>query len=474
MDFSAIRIELVTAFVALGLLAVGLAMPRGKKYGTGHVAALAFLGLLALSFLAPGSGTAFSGGRYLNDPLSLFFKQAFIAAAFLAALMSLRFTRVEGETRSEYFALQAFALVGMMMLASANDFLTLYIGLELMTIPLVVLTAFDRSSGKSTEAGTKYILLSAISSAVLLFGLSLLFGAVGSLSYADAPSALSSAADDPLVVIGAIMVLAGFSFKISAVPFHMWSPDIYEGAPAPVAAFLAVGSKIAGFAALVRLLLFVLPSGGGLSALVLTLSILSMVIGNLIALPQTNMKRLLAYSSIAHAGYMLLGLVAYSSAGLGALLFYVVLYLFANAGIFAALAAFGEAGGASEIAELKGLWKRSPFLAASLLIFLLSLAGIPPAAGFIGKFYLLAAVARQGKLWLTALALVMSVVSISYYILVIRVIVMDKSEDETRLRLPLANAAVVAICVLATLGLGLFPGPVTAWTQAIAQAMLGQ
>ena len=469
MDFSAIRIEMVAALIALGLLAFGLLIPRGRRDMTGSLAALAFLGLLALTFLAPGQGASFSGGRYLNDSLSLFFKQVFIAAAFLVSLMSLRFTSSLTEFRSEFFALLAFALVGMMMLGSSNDFLSLYIGLELMTLPLVVLTAFDKASGKSTEAGAKYLLLSAISSAVLLFGLSLLFGSAGSLTYSDVMPALAANAADPLVVIGAIMVLAGFSFKIAAVPFHMWSPDIYQGAPASVAAFLAVGSKAAGFAALIRLLLFALPSSGpGFPLLVISLSVLSMVVGNLVALAQTSMKRLLAYSSIAHAGYMLLGLVAFSRAGIGALLFYIIVYLFANVGIFAAISAFGEAGGTDEIASLKGMWKRSPFMAASLLVCLLSLAGIPPAAGFMGKLYLLAEVAKQGRLWLAAVALVMSVVSISYYLLVIKRLVMEKSEDESRLRVPLAHKAIMAVSVLVTVGMGVFPGPITAWTQAIA------
>ncbi|MGO8696036.1 MAG: NADH-quinone oxidoreductase subunit N [Rectinemataceae bacterium] len=473
MDFSAIRIELVAALIALCLLAFGLLVPRGRREITGYIAAVAFLGLLALSFLAPGTGDSFQGGRYLNDPLARFFKQLFITAAFLVSLMSLRFTKSLEESRSEFFALLGFALVGMMMLASANDFVTLYIGLELMTLPLVILTAYDRTSGKSTEAGTKYVLLSAISSGVLLFGLSLIFGATGSLAYRDALPALASASGDPLVVIGSIMIVAGFAFKISAVPFHMWSPDIYEGAPAPVAAFLAVGSKAAGFAALIRLLLFVLPaSGGAFPLLIVALSVLSMVVGNLIAIPQTNMKRLLAYSSIAHAGYILLGLVAASRAGIGAMLYYMVLYLFANVGIFAAISSFGEAGGAGEISRFKGMWKRSPFMAASLLVCLLSLAGIPPAAGFMGKFYLLAEVARQGKLWLSALALVMSVVSISYYVSVIKVIVMEKAEDESRIRVPLANKALLAVSVLVTIGMGVYPAPITEWTRAIAGAIV--
>jgi NADH-quinone oxidoreductase subunit N len=470
MDFSAIRIELLAALLSLCLLAFGLLVPRGRKDHTGLLAAIGFLALLAVSFFAPGSGGSFSDGRYLNDPLSLFFKQVFLTAAFLVSLMSLRFTSALPEFRAEFFALLSFAVVGMMMLGSSNDFVTLYVGLELMTLPLVLLTAWNKASTRSTEAGTKYVLLSALSSAVLLFGLSLLFGASGSLTYSEVIGALAASSADPLVVTGSIMVMAGFSFKIAAVPFHMWSPDIYEGSPTPVAAFLAVGSKAAGFAALVRLLLFALPSSrGSFPLFVISLSVLSMVAGNLIALPQTNLKRLLAYSSISHAGYMLLGLVAFSRAGIGALLYYIILYLFANVGIFAGISALG---GAEEIASFKGMWRRSPFMAASLLVCLLSLAGIPPTAGFLGKFYLLAEVARQGKLWLAALALVMSVVSISYYVSIIRALVMEKAEDETRLRIPFAHGAIMAVSLLVTLGMGVFPAPVTAWTQAIAATLM--
>jgi len=473
MDFSSIRVELLAALFSLGLLVFGLLVPKGRKDHTGVVATLGFLALLIVSFVAPGSGTSFSGGRYLNDQLALFFKHVFLAAAFLISLMSLRFTSRLAESRSEFFSLLSFSVVGMMMLGSSNDFLTLYIGLELMTLPLVLLTAWDKANGASTEAGAKYVLLSAVSSAVLLFGLSLLFGAAGSLTYSEVIRALAASSPDPLVVTGGIMVLAGFAFKIAAVPFHMWSPDIYEGAPAPVAAFLAVGSKAAGFAALVRLLLFVLPSASASYPLVvISLSALSMVVGNLIALPQTNLKRLLAWSSISHAGYMLLGLVAASRAGLGALLYYTILYLFANVGIFAAISSFGPAAGTGEIAAFRGMWKRSPFMAASLLVCLLSLAGIPPAAGFLGKFYLLAETARQGRLWLAVVALVMSVVSISYYISVVKALLMEKAEDESPIRVPFPQAAIMAVSVLITIGMGVFPAPFTTWTQSVAAAVI--
>jgi NADH-quinone oxidoreductase subunit N len=473
MDFSSIRVELCAALFSLGLLVFGLLVPKGRKDHTGALATLGFLALLIMSFVAPGSGTSFSGGRYLNDPLALFFKHVFLAAAFLISLMSLRFTSRLAESRNEFFSLLSFSVVGMMMLGSSNDFVALYIGLELMTLPLVLLTAWDKANGASTEAGAKYVLLSAISSAVLLFGVSLLFGAAGSLTYSEVIRALAASSPDPLVVTGGIMVLAGFAFKIAAVPFHMWSPDIYEGAPAPVAAFLAVGSKAAGFAALVRLLLFVLPSAGGnYTVVVISLSVLSMVVGNLIALPQTNLKRLLAYSSISHAGYMLLGLVASSRAGLSALLYYLILYLFANVGIFAAISSFGPVGGTGEIAAFRGMWKRSPFMAASLLVCLLSLAGIPPAAGFLGKFYLLAETARQGRLWLAAVALVMSVVSISYYISVVKTLVMEKAEDESPIRIPFPQAMIMAVSVLITVGMGVFPAPITAWTQSVAATVI--
>ena len=468
MDFSTLNLEIGAAILGVVLLAASLLLPAGKKGATGVLAAIGFGALLVLSFAAPGGPGPFFKGQYVNDGLALVFKQIFILGAFAVSLMALRFSSRFEEMRGEFFILMAFSLLGMMGMAGATDFLTLYIALELMSLPLVVLTAFEKKAERSTEAGVKYILLSAMSSAILLFGLSFLYGAAGSFSYQAVADVLKGGETLPFAVFGGIFVLAGLSFKIAAVPFHMWSPDIYEGAPVPVTAFLAVASKAAGFAALARIFPLVLaPMGSGVSVLVILLAAMSMVVGNLSAIPQTNMKRMLAYSSIAHAGYMLLGVLVATKAGTAALVYYLLLYLTANIGAFTSVTAWSEVSGSDEIASFKGMWKRSPFLAAVFIVSLLSLAGIPPAAGFIGKFFLFVEVARDGKLWLVALALAMSVVSLYYYISVIRTLVSDAPEGEA----PAANISpllkiVMLLSAVATVLLGVLPGPVMSFITA--------
>jgi len=391
--------------------------------------------------------------------------------------MSITYVKRLSDSRSEFFALSIFALLGMMIMASSNDFITLYIGLELMTISFIILTAFDKLSLKSTEAGIKYILLSAMSSAVLLYGMSLMYGISGSLTYAGIFDYLKTGYSQPIILLAGIMLIAGLAFKISAVPFHMWSPDIYEGAPTPITAFLAVGSKSAAFAVLIRLFIQVLPSVfSRFSGLIIALSVLSMIIGNIIAIAQTNIKRMLAFSSISHAGYLLLGIVAYTKAGIGAMLYYLLLYVFANTGAFASVIAFSNVTGKEDINDLVGMWKRSPFLAATLMLSLLSMAGIPPAAGFIGKFYLFSEIIKQGYLWLAFLAMGMSVVSIYYYIVVIRVLLMgeptdaslDVSLDASPIKIPASLKTVMIVSIIMTLIMGIYPGPITLWVSKVA------
>ncbi|MDA8410553.1 MAG: NADH-quinone oxidoreductase subunit N [Treponema sp.] len=463
MDFSTLNLEIGAAVLGVLLLASSLLLPASRKGGTGVIAAVGFGVLFLMSFIMPGGHGPFFKGQYVNDGQALLFKQIFILGAFAVSLMALRFSKRFEDMRGEFFILMSFSLVGMMGMAGATDFLTLYIALELMSLPLVVLTAFEKRAERSTEAGVKYVLLSAMSSAILLFGLSFLYGAAGSFSYQDVAASLGSSGLSGLAVFGGIFVLAGLSFKIAAVPFHMWSPDIYEGAPAPVTAFLAVASKAAGFAALVRIFPLVLvPMGPGLSVLIVLLAALSMIVGNLSAIPQTNIKRLLAYSSIAHAGYMLLGVFVATKAGTAAVVYYLLVYLVANVGAFTAVTAWSDLSGSDEISSFKGMWKRSPFLGAVFIVSLLSLAGIPPAAGFIGKFFLLVEVAKQGSLWLVALAMAMSVVSLYYYVSVIKALVSDPPEGEepatTRisplLRIVLLGSAAVTVL------LGVLPGPV--------------
>ena len=482
MNYNAILMEILTSILGILLLVMGLILPRGKKVIISYVSVFALSAILILSFLNSGSDTSsFLNGLYVSDPLSTYFKQIFLAAAILVTLMSITYVKRLSDSRSEFFALSIFALLGMMIMASSNDFITLYIGLELMTISFIILTAFDKLSLKSTEAGIKYVLLSAMSSAVLLYGMSLIYGMSGSLTYSGIFDYLKTGYTQPIIILAGIMLIAGIAFKISAVPFHMWSPDIYEGAPTPITAFLAVGSKSAAFAVLIRLFIQVLPSVfNTFSALIIALSVLSMIIGNIIAIHQTSIKRMLAYSSISHAGYILLGIIAYTKAGIGAMLYYLLLYVFANTGAFASIIAFSNVTGNDDINDFSGMWKRSPFLAATLMLSLLSMAGIPPSAGFIGKFYLFSEIIKQGYLWLAFLAMGMSVVSIYYYIVVIRVLLMgesvdasqdsstDASPDTSLIKIPASLKAVMIVSIIMTLIMGIYPGPITSWVSKIA------
>jgi NADH-quinone oxidoreductase subunit N len=469
MNINSIIIEIFIAALAVFTLIAGLAIPHHKKNVVGYISALLLLCILVFSF-ASGSleSLGFYKGLYVNDKLSIYFKQIFIIAALLVTLMSITYVKKLSDSRSEYFSLIIFATLGMMVMASAGDLITLYIGLELMSLSFIILTSFDKRSLKSTEAGTKYILLNAMSSAVLLYGMSLLYGLSGSAAYNEILSYLANGGNKPVVLLGSVLLVAGFGFKISAAPFHMWSPDIYEGAPTPITAFLAGGSKVAAFAVIIRLVMQVIEPGyGTIKVLIIALSVLSMIIGNIIAIPQTNIKRMLAYSGISHAGYILIGVLSNTKTGISAVLFYMLLYIFANVGAFGAVTAFSNQTGKDDIKDFAGMWKRSPFISATLLISLLCLAGIPPAAGFIGKFYMFSEAVKQGYLWMAFLAMGMSVVSIYYYISVIRVMLMEDAVDSTPIVIPVSLKLVMIISIIMILLMGLYPGPITNWTLSI-------
>jgi NADH-quinone oxidoreductase subunit N len=474
MNYNVLLIEILTSILGVLLLVMGLLIPRDKKNAVGFVSVLGLAAIFAFSFINTGSGaSSFLNGIYISDGLSIYFKRLFIAAAIMVTLMSMSYVKRLSDSRNEFFAICIFALTGMMVLVSSNDFITLYIGLELMTIAFIILTAFDKANLKSTEAGVKYVILSSMSSAVLLYGMSLMYGMSGSLSYPDIFNYLKTGYSEPVVIMAGIMIIAGFAFKITAAPFHMWSPDIYEGAPTPVTAFLAVGSKSAGFAVLIRLFIEVLhPAFGVFSILIITLAILSMIVGNVIAIPQTNIKRMLAFSSISHAGYILIGIVSGTKAGIGAILYYLALYTFANVGAFASVTALSNETGKEETDDFKGMWKRSPFLTATLMLCLLTMAGIPPTAEFIGKLYLFSEVVRQGYLWLAFAAMGMSVVSIYYYIMVIRTLLMEGEADAAPVKIPASLKVVMVVSIAVVLFMGIYPAAMTGWTSAIATAFV--
>lgn len=474
MNYNAITLEILVAILGVVLLAVSLILPKSKKGIVGYLSVAALLCILVFSFMNNGSGSvSFIKGLYVSDSISTYFKQIFIIAAMLVTLMSVSYVKNLTDSKSEFFVIMIFALLGMMVMASANDLITLYIGLELMSISFIILTAYDKKSIKSTEAGTKYVLLNAMSTAILLYGASLLYGVSGSPVFSDIIAYMKTGSSQPVVILGSILLIAGFGFKISAVPFHMWSPDIYEGAPTPITAFLAAGSKVAAFAVLIKLFMQLMQySYSTMVVLVIALSVLSIIIGNIIAIPQTNLKRMLAYSSIAHAGYILIGLVSYTKGGISAMLYYLLLYIFANIGAFASITALSNQTGKDDIKDFSGMWKRSPFLSATLLISLLCLAGIPPTAGFLGKFFLFSEVIKQGYLWLAFLAMGMSVVSMYYYSIVIRVMLMNDPEDVTPIKIHGSLKLVMIISIVMILVMGLFPGPIANWTSAVANTFI--
>ncbi|KPU46093.1 NADH-quinone oxidoreductase subunit N [Oxobacter pfennigii] len=469
MNFSSVLLEIGVAALGLLILVIGPMFAQEKKGYLGYFSAFILLCILILSFVFKSNMSAsFYEGIYVNDSMSLYFKQVFIIGAIMVTLMSVNYIKGLTDSRSEFFAIILFAALGMMCVSSSGDLITLYVSMELMSISFIILTSYEKKNIKSSEAGMKYVLLNAISSAVLLYGMSFFYGIYGSVDFKELISTLNNG-NEPLILLASILMLAGFAFKISAVPFHMWSPDVYEGAPSPVTAFLAVGSKAAAFSALIRIMTQVLnPAFNKISVLIIGLAVLSMIVGNLTAIPQKNIKRMLAYSGISHAGYILLGLIAHTEFGISAMLYYLMLYMFANVGAFASITAFINSTGREDIQDLSGMWKRSPFLSSVLLISLLSLAGIPPAAGFIGKFYLFSEVVKQGYIWLAFLAMAMSVVSIYYYITVIKTMIMGEPEGDERINIPPSLKIVMAVSLFMILAMGIYPGPITDWTLTVA------
>ena len=472
LNWSVISLELSAIGLGLILLISGLTFFRKKdKAFFGYVSIIGLLAMLAASFYLPRSASqTFLNGFYVQDSMALYFKRLFIVVAIFVNGMALNYMKNFTKNRTDFFALIFFALAGMMVMASSAEFITLYVGMELMTLTNVLLTAYKKHDVRSGEAGLKYILLNAVSSGIFLYGLSLLYGLVGTLDFATMITVFKTQASSPLLIMAIVMVLAGFSFKISLVPFQMWAPDIYEGAPTPIAAFLAVGSKAAGFVAIIRVFFLVFASYATIFIpLLVVLAILTLLIGNLIAMAQTHLKRLLAYSSIAHAGYLILGVIAYTKLGLGAILFYLLIYLFANISAFTVATILVMQTGDDRIEDLSGLWKRSPLMSSVLIISLLSLAGIPPTAGFIGKFYLILEVIHQGYLWLAILAIAMNVVAIYYYLMVIRTCVSGLTEAKPRLVIPKVLTMIMIVSTAMTLLIGIFPSFFTNYFLRIAQ-----
>ncbi|HHP51109.1 MAG TPA: NADH-quinone oxidoreductase subunit N [Moorella mulderi] len=464
VNFGLLYMEIATAALGLMLLAWGLLVPKRERQGIAYLTAAGLLALLALAWCTRGAaGTVLPG--YTIDLYSIYFKSLFLTAAFLATICSFDYVAKMGFNQGEYYALLVFATLGMMVLATSGELITLYLGLELMAITFYILVAYRLDDPKSAEAGIKYLLLGALSSAILLYGFSLIYGTCGSTVLREIGKRISSGQADFALLLGLIFVIAGFSFKVTAVPFHMWAPDVYEGAPTPITAFLSVGSKAAAFAALIRILFLGFDNQAFLwLPLVTVLSVLSMVLGNLVAIPQKNVKRLLAYSSVAQGGYLLLGIVSASLLGIGAILYYAMIYVFANMGAFMAATAFYNNDRSDEIKDYAGLARRAPLVAAVMLFSVASLAGIPPLAGFPGKLYLFSSVVARdySYLWLALLGLLMSAVSVYYYLQIVKAMYTGNPAPQKGALQVSRGMEVAMLLVLGILFfLGIYPTPLT-------------
>ena len=463
-------LEVSVITLGLVLLLADFWMPAGRKRFLGYVAVVALGLLLATNLSGHGicglMGSAFNG-MFVEDALAVFFKRYFLVAAILVLFMAVEFSdRIAGGI-SEYYSLIVFALAGMLFAASANDFVMLFVSIELITVTFYVLTGFQRGRLVSLEAGVKYLILGALSSAFLVFGIALVWGTTGKLNFNELALVAAQFETNKIFLIGVLFVLVGLGFKIAAVPFQIWVPDVYQGAPTPTTAFLAVGSKAAGFVLLLRVLFIALPDVvKHWAGLLIVISGITILYGNLCALPQRNMKRLLGYSSIAHAGYLLLGVAALSASGQAALLYYLAGYLFTVLAAFMVICVVMRHLESEDISALAGLNRRAPLLATTMTLAMVSLAGIPPMAGFFGKFLLLKAVISQGStnpgyycLAFTALAGI--VISLYYYFGVIRTIYWSRDvPDLTPIRLSGPVKFSVCVCIAGMFWLGLFPSVV--------------
>ena len=463
----------VAAFVVLLL---DLLPPHDRKDHLGAVGLVGAVGSLFVSALLWGADERAFGGMLLLDTYALFFNLVIGWATGLVLLLSLDYVRRQGLESGEFYVLVLLSAAGMMLMAAAGDLITIFLGLETMSIALYVLAGLFRSRVESAEASMKYFLLGAFASGFFLYGIALVYGATGSTNLDRiAAVAMGGAGRDPLLVIGFGLLLVGFGFKISSVPFHLWVPDVYQGAPTSVTVLIATGSKAAAFAALVRVLLTVVRgTHADWWPLIWVLAVVSMVVGNVVAIAQQDLKRMLAFSSIAHVGYILVGVVAGGTLGYGSVLFYLLVYTFTTAGSFGVVLLLERVGaGSVRVGELAGLGTRHPGLALVLSVFLLSLIGIPPTAGFVGKFYLFAGAVQAGYVWLAVLGVLNSAVAAYYYLRVIVYMYMRDAEADAASFVPsFSGALAVAVALWGVIHLGILPAPFLDRAQAALAPLL--
>ncbi|MFK3967922.1 NADH-quinone oxidoreductase subunit N [Ensifer adhaerens] len=458
--------EIIVIIGSCILLIGGQLLPKGKDallvWASGAVVLVAAVATFTLS---GGAQPAYTG-MFVADPFSIFFKSLFYLSILLTFLLSRNYADIEGIGGSEYYVLLLLALAGMMIMASATDLLSIYVGLELMVLCTYVLTGFLRREQRSNEAALKYVILGAVSTGIFLYGVSLVYGLTGTTQLDRMAAAVSNDPLDPGLLLAVVFIVAGLVFKIGAVPFHMWVPDVYEGAPTTITAFMSVGPKAAGFAVILRVFLNPLVASSNVWIILAVIAVVTMALGSFVALVQDNFKRLLAYSSIAHAGFAILGIVAGGADGIASVMLYLLIYTFMNLGIFGAVIMMRNGNFSGEVIEdYSGFAKLHPGLALLMLLYLFSLAGIPPTAGFFAKFYVLVALVERGFVLLAVIAVLLSVVAAYFYIRIVMVMFMREPERAFEPALTPLVGITLAVTAAGTIGIGLFP----AWFLKLAQ-----
>lgn len=471
--------EISLAAVAILVILVDLFVQKKSILAGISVAGLVVSAIFTLT-LWGGAAQSIFNNNLAVDNFALVFKLLFAGIAILVILASMDYVGKMSRFQGEYFALILLSTLGMMLMAAAADLITIYLAIELTVLPICALVALLKDQ-KSTEAGLKYVLLSAVISAVMLFGMALVFGVTGKTQISEIAAAISglqlaNAAANPALMAGIILIIAGFGFKIATVPFHMWVPDVYEGAPTPVTAYLSVGSKAAGFAVIIRVFSTAFGDPAWLASnwgmIFAILAAITMTVGNVLAIPQTNVKRMLGYSSIAQAGYIMIGLAtigitpAAAISGQSSLVFFLVSYALTNLGAFIAIIAISNKVNSDEIKDFSGMIKRAPVLALALTICLISLIGMPPAAGFMAKFYIFSAGVGSGLMWLVIVALVNTAISAYYYLRVVKVMWFGEPASTEGVHSSAALRISLLIACFGVLLLGIFPGIIMNVTEA--------
>ena len=446
------------------MLVIDLFLPQERRFFTYGLALAILLATLAVVLaVSDTQSQLLLHGAYIRDPMADVLKVALLAVALLAFIYSRRYLEQRDIFQGEFYVLALLAVLGMMVMISAGGFLSLYLGLELLALSLYALVAFDRKSRRGTEAAMKYFVLGAIASGMLLYGISMIYGATGLLDFGGVAKAVAGGHADRMVLLfGLVFVIIGIAFKFGAVPFHMWAPDVYEGAPVAVVAFMGSVPKIAAFAMAMRILVEGLGGLGlgwqGWEGMLIVLAVLSLAVGNIVAVAQTNLKRMLAYSTIAHVGFIFMGVLAGEGAGHTAAMFYTITYALTAVGAFGLLVILSRKGVEAEnLHDLKGLNQRSPWLAGMMMLFMFSMAGVPTMVGFFAKLFILDALVKADLLWLAVVAVFFSVIGAFYYVRVVKVIYFDKPITQVPVSSAVDARLAISVNGLAVLYYGVFP-----------------